>query len=264
MKRKYLVFIPILSIALTGCDFKHEAAISNTKIITSVYDNNASYVELSYDAFIRKVDNKESFLVLFHTDGCHLCASAKTILQGYVKDTSSLVYAVEVDVPIQTKLNARFPNKFESYPNMAVFDNGNLTYQFNQNNLIIDKAFRNELDKLQYVSNQYIGLEKPATSAFLANQKEALLVVYDSSLPVSYQFVYDYVKTKAEKSNKITVFVDDFLAKDKYLVRGNEELQYFIYDEIVLYRNGSIESTYEINDLNTDKTPGIEIITSYY
>ena len=256
MKRKFLVLLPVFALSLTGCEMRHQAAIGKINVIQPKTARDNNFFDIGYDHFINMVESKNSFLVLFHTEGCHLCSGAKKILNSYINEKSSLVYAVEVDVLVQSKLNERFPGIIESYPNMVVFDKGELTYQFDQNNLIIDNAFRTELNKLQYSSNMYYGIDKDTIDSFISDKKDLLLVAYNSSIKESYKFVFDYVKSQAEKSSKITLFVDNFFTNTEYL---NGKLNI-----IFTYKNGAVEKIAEINYDDSDFTNSVNIVTSYY
>ncbi len=263
MKRKLLILLPIFGLSLTGCQFKHESAIAKINVIAEASQFPASF-EISYEHMIDMLESKNSFIVLFHTDGCHLCDSAQTILSTYIKNNDCLIYDVEVNTSVQTKLDSYFGDKISSYPNMVVFSEGKLTYQFDQNNLIIQKGFENEINKLLKGSSIYFGIEKISINSFVSKQKNVLLAVYDSSDRNSYKFIYDNLKSKAENSSKITVLVDEYFAKDKYLTVTNDTSTYNFSNLIVEYEDGSIQKTTEIYSDGSNINQAIEIINSYY
>lgn len=85
-KKKGLILVIICLIILIG-------AFITDRILSKDY-----LIELKYDEVMEKVDNKESFVLLFSQTTCSHCAQYKPKLSQVAKDYKINIYYLEVDL----------------------------------------------------------------------------------------------------------------------------------------------------------------------
>lgn len=85
-KKKGLILVIICLIILMG-------AFITDRILSKDY-----LIELKYDEVMEKVDNKESFVLLFSQTTCSHCAQYKPKLSQVAKDYKINIYYLEVDL----------------------------------------------------------------------------------------------------------------------------------------------------------------------
>lgn len=222
MKKKVILsLITLLPLALTACgNTKHEDAIYKINCITPVDQISAEPIAITATEFLTKLDQKESFPVLFHLPNCHACETTLEVLKTYVEAKKTMFFTVEVDTPTYDILNEALPEMFNAdtlYPNMHIFSQGELTYTFNADNLSLYKSFNSEANKMFIDSNMYIGFDKKSVDNFVTEIKMCCVVTFDSRIPESLNFVTTYIYEKAEKCKYSTLFLDKALLKENFL-----------------------------------------------
>lgn len=97
MKKIIICFIALITLCLTGC---------GKKLTT--------YHELSYDDFMKKIENKESFPLVVGSSQCSHCADFKITMEKFIKDYQIEVYYIDV-----LSLTTEQYNEFVSYVNFG-------------------------------------------------------------------------------------------------------------------------------------------------
>lgn len=88
MKKILILFVAILTLALTGC--------SNSKDL----------IEISYDDLATKIENKDSFVLYVGRTTCSHCKDFKPILEKVVNEYDLDVYYIDLDNVSNAKYNA--------------------------------------------------------------------------------------------------------------------------------------------------------------
>lgn len=97
---KFSLLIFAIVIILSGCFNKK---------------NNSGYIkEISFNEFIEKIENKESFPVYIGHEGCSYCVAYKPTLESVVKDYNITIYHID-----NSKLTEDEAMEFSKYINYS-------------------------------------------------------------------------------------------------------------------------------------------------
>jgi thioredoxin-related protein len=110
-------------VLLTGClDRRNDGAIDH---------ESANIIDLSYDEFVTKIDNKDSFIVIYASTTCHYCIIFKPIVEEYVAKENIIIYYLYNDTfePTQYYETKNYI-RAEYTPTTNVVIDGKLEYYF--------------------------------------------------------------------------------------------------------------------------------------
>ncbi len=116
MKRRTFLFLNLLPLLLSSCGQN----TNNVHILRNgdVYKKEISsfddaLVETTYEEISSLIENEEGSLLLIHQNECHYCIEKQPYFIDLVKNTSSLIYSINID---------KSPNEFEKLLGSEIFD----------------------------------------------------------------------------------------------------------------------------------------------
>ena len=103
MKKQKLIPILFSGLFLIGCSNNdiYGENVSNkyldkTPYINVLVQKEASFIDVSTTDYINKIENKETFICLFHSSSCGACKAAKEhYLTPYMEETLNTIYALD-------------------------------------------------------------------------------------------------------------------------------------------------------------------------
>ena len=190
----------------------HKNAIRTLNILAEKDNaNDDMMVEMNLNTFQTYVERKATFPILFYSTTCSHCAVAKTVIGNYLKDHHDLVYKLEIDTYVLDILSTLYPNDFSmetTVPNLYIYDAGKITYKFNQGNLLRERAFTNEANRLFNHSNISFGKEESAVKNYLSTCSEIMFFGYSSSNKETVQYFAQNIYPERSNLEAKTLVVD--------------------------------------------------------
>lgn len=271
MKKKFLLTLSVVPLVLSGCTIKNENAIRKINyLMNATYDDEKSLIELTPSELISFVNTGAEISVLLYSTTCSSCTEAKRIVSSYARSKATVIFSVEMTTSSLATLEQAFPDYFSeemTVPQIYVFNNKKLTYTYDQNNLLLEKPFKGEANKMFKASNVYFGREEKTVDRFVEQKKDMLIVTYNSHDTKSMKFVLDNVLFQAFDSKYITLLVDEYYVIDGFLNIPVKNLdgEIVFYDnavnEVIEAKNRLIKS---FADFSTHEADAKQIVNSFY
>jgi len=247
MKKIFVVSLSIVALSLSSC-----ARAKNKNAIYVPKMSNPEITEITSDTMISMIDGKMTFPILLHLETCVSCIAAHGILENYVSSKGYNVYAHEITGATLRKLSTKYPDTFNTdmlFPQMFVFDKGQLTYTFSSD-LSRNSSFTSELNLL-FKDTNMINISNDSNHVL---DNEALYFVFDSTETSDAAFYSAYLFDKASISNKKTYIIDYSTANSALINRFSLSEE----NKRLVIENGTTISYMFNHD------SAIELINSYY
>ena len=222
--RKTLVFLSLSSLLMSGCQNQINGIYVENNYDVVLNDESSYFQKIVLDDLFLKIENQETFPLLYHSRGCSLCEEAERILRGYFENIQNpfLIYRLETDNRIQEEMMVRYPTYFANLgaPELFLFENGkpiiDLTYNVLSNYGQFYSRYHKRF-KRQCVN--YLTKESSFNN-YMESAKNILVYFFDSTIKEELSFYQNYIQERAKKSNNYILKLDR-----NYIEDG--ALQYF-------------------------------------
>lgn len=109
MKKILLVMISIMLI--TGCESKESSIYDQYRVVSENTDKvYTETIELTYEEYNQKIQNKDSFILLMWQDGCSHCQKFEPILNEVITEYNLEIYSMNIS-KITDEEYAKLQNK---------------------------------------------------------------------------------------------------------------------------------------------------------
>ena len=155
MNKKLLLIAPLF-LSLTSCQISKVNLTYLYMHESDERDDVFSHEIVNYSTFESKHTNKESFLMYIYNDkNCMCYLDLKTNSKDVVLENDLLVYTMDVKI-LENKNTYGYNKNNHSYPSICIFENGNLKYQVDYNQV---EYFENSKKFKEYIFER-ISLEQ--------------------------------------------------------------------------------------------------------
>ncbi|MGM9873670.1 MAG: hypothetical protein ACI31G_01955 [Bacilli bacterium] len=262
MKRITFLLLPLL--LLTSCSTRSDEKIrmiSNYNLSLS----NDSFIKISAENIINKIDNKESFFLYLFSSSCAYCELTSNSIKEIQQNTPYTIYQYEASINSYKLLyeynHKIFPEQLVT-PRLITIKNGELKIDINSNRLIKTNLLKNSLESFSYKTNIFTLTKKESFLDFI-NQKQSFLLFNYSSTSLIEQNLKNDILNQLDNSKKPILILDNIDIDDElneYLMTNINKISYDNY--IVTYSNNTYSNYLETN-LNNE-TEIFNIINCYY
>lgn len=106
MKKKILIIFAILLFVLTGC-------------------GKTTYEEIKLDELTKKIENKDSFVLVIGSETCSACETYKPTMEQVIKKYNLTIYYINI-YPLKTEEKAKLISYvyYSNTPTTAIFTDG--------------------------------------------------------------------------------------------------------------------------------------------
>ena len=211
MKNKYLTLLSTFSFLLISC-----GSMKNEGAINAMMSVDKEAIEIKSFSLSYLIDNNYSFPLLMYTRECSACDEAKINLSNYLKGKNICAYQIEMYSASIDYLNNRYPELFskeKSYPNMLIFKEGKISYEFDNSTLLNYTSFKRVMNNQIIESSVYKINTLEGYNSFISNHKSYLFYIYSSDTLDEVDVYKKYIYPSVNKSNKNILIIDQYTAK---------------------------------------------------
>ena len=205
---KKLHFVPVLFLTLVSC--KSENAIPLINDYDFVASGTTNLIDITVDEFINKMNHKDSFAFLYHSETCSSCKVAYQTISAYVQENHYTIYGLSNTLYTKEILEEKYPKVFKdrSNPQLMLFNKGELTYSHGYSNLEKLDNFKTKNKNRVKQTEIYTLTSENAYKDYVEKNENTFVFIYDQWNEDQYNTYVNTYFQIASKSSKQSLVIE--------------------------------------------------------
>lgn len=222
-KRHSNLFVHFLNLLLTITFLTSCDNITNYKLNVSYNYSSTTYLNISAEEIVNKLENNQNFALFVSNPNCSSCRTVDENLTKYIQEKHTTIYKYEYNQMSYSYLNEEYPNIFSfDYvsPNILLFNNKNY-YSLPYSSMMEYKNLKATLNGRIKNNNSYTLITKEEYLSFLDNNKNLVIFTYDNR---EYMDYFNLIQNQILASKKNTLLLNLNNIEDELLNYLQSEL----------------------------------------
>lgn len=181
------ILLPIISITTTGCvnDANKVTIINDLDLYikSNEVDNGNSEIfkpkNIVGDEFIKKIEDKEDFILYFYSNYCTACETVSNYLDVFLKNYNYLIYSFSNESSDIYYIKDTFSNLFNETPKIMFFNDGELSLTLSSSRYSSYRLFESSMIEFCLRSNIYTASNITSINTFIDKYDEFILFILD-------------------------------------------------------------------------------------